>query len=514
MSASREKRLRRELRDAEINSDTVKKVKKQKKPMTPMRKQKIRSAVGTTIGILVVVVLALLIFVNSGILQKNATAVTVGSHKLTPTEFNYYYQDTYSTLKNNYSSYGYWDYIVDKEKPIASQTCALSEEEATWSEYIRASAIAAATQTYALYDAAMEAGYTLSEETQTSLDEIPDSIISFAEQNKFKDVDDYLENYYGKGATLESYVDYLTVQQYASSYAKEKTDSFSYSNEELRSYYNDNKQDLDKVTYRIFTVTTKDGDTQAAKDTADAMAAELDSTEKSFIDAAYAYAPEDKKESYEDESYTLRSNYNYSSLSEDYADWLFSAERVAGESQVVATSSGYAVVMFVSRENNEYNTVNVRHILVKVAATGEDNTSTDADWEECKAKIDEIEAEWEASDMTEEIFTTMAEEKSEDTGSASKGGLYEDVHKGQMVAEFNDWCFTDGRMVGDYGVVKTTYGYHLIYFCGTGDEYWVSLADNGQRSEDYTAWYEEYSAGYEGKSSFFGMLFTTKDLAA
>ncbi len=514
MSASREKRLRRELREAEANSDTVKKVKKKKKQRTPAQKKKLHSIISTTIGILIVLAFALLIFVNSGVLQKNATAVTIGSHKLSPAEFNYFYQDTYNNLKNTYTSYGYWDYIVDTSKPIASQECGLSGDGSTWSEYIRASAISSAVQVYALYDAAQEAGYTLSEDAQADLDSASETVTTYAKENDFKDADDYLEEYYGKGASLESYLNYLTVQQYASGYSQEKSDSFSYTDEELRTYYNDNKQDFDTVTYRVFNIATEDDDTNAAKETADAMAADLDGTESSFSDAAYEYAPEDSKESYEDEDYTLRSNYNYSSISSDYADWLFSEERTAGESQVFATSSGYAVVMFVSRENNEYSTVNVRHILIEVATSGEDGTSTDADWDECLSKIEEIEEEWEASDMTEETFATMAEEQSEDTGSASNGGLYENVHKGQMVTEFNDWCFEDGRQAGDYGIVQTTYGYHLIYFCGYGDEYWKILADNSKRSEDYAAWYEEYSADYVGDSSFFGMLFTNKELPA
>ena len=45
MSASREKRLRRELREAEANSDTVKKEKRQRKPLTPSQAKKIRSAI-------------------------------------------------------------------------------------------------------------------------------------------------------------------------------------------------------------------------------------------------------------------------------------------------------------------------------------------------------------------------------------------------------------------------------------------------------------------------------------
>jgi hypothetical protein len=128
--------------------------------------------------------------------------------------------------------------------------------------------------------------------------------------------------------------------------------------------------------------------------------------------------------------------------------------------------------------------------------------------------MDDIVAQWEASDMTEDTFSEMAEELSEDTGSASDGGLLEDVYKGEMLDTFNDWCFADGRAVGDYGVVETSYGCHLIYFSGFGEEYWKTLADDSKRSDDYSAWYEDYSANYTGKSSTIGQWFVTKTLAA
>ena len=513
MSASREKKLRRELREAEMNGDTVKKVKKQKKPMTAMRKKKIRSAISTILGILVVVVFALLIFVNSGVLQKNTTAVTVGGHKLTPAEFNYFYQDTYNNLKSSYTSYGMWDYMVDTSKPIENQECSMAEDGGTWKDYITQTAMTSAQQVYSLYDAALEAGYTLTEDAQASLDSMPENVASYAESNHFKDTNDYLEEVYGKGADLDSYMAYMTAQQYASGYSTEKTDSFEYSDEELRTYYNDNKNDFDTVSYRLFSVTTENDDAAAAKEIADNMKAELDGTEKSFSDAALEYAPEDSKESYEDEDYTLRSNSSFSSLDSNYADWLFAESRTAGESEVFATSSGYAVVMFLSRENNEYNLVNVRHILVQVEKSGEDETATDEDWDACREKMDEIVAEWEDSDKTEDTFSTMATEKSEDTGSASNGGLLEDVYKGQMVQEFNDWCFEDHE-IGDYEVVETDYGCHLIYFSGIGDERWKVLADNAKRNDDYQAWYEDYSASYAGETNFFGQWFTNKELAA
>ena len=33
-----------------------------------------------------------------------------------------------------------------------------------------------------------------------------------------------------------------------------------------------------------------------------------------------------------------------------------------------------------------------------------------------------------------------------------------------MVQAFNDWCFDESRKAGDYGLVKTEYGYHVMYF--------------------------------------------------
>jgi hypothetical protein len=63
----------------------------------------------------------------------------------------------------------------------------------------------------------------------------------------------------------------------------------------------------------------------------------------------------------------------------------------------------------------------------------------------------------------------MAIESSEDGGSAANGGLYTRVHEGRMVPEFNDWCFDDVRKFGDTALVKTTYGYHVMFFVDSYD---------------------------------------------
>ena len=130
--------------------------------------------------------------------------------------------------------------------------------------------------------------------------------------------------------------------------------------------------------------------------------------------------------------------------------------------------------------------VNVRHILVmpEGGTTGDDGTTTysDEEWAACEKKAQAILDEWLAGDATEDSFAALAEEKSEDPGSNTNGGLYENVAKGQMVEPFEDWCFDESRAAGDYGLVKTTYGYHVMYFVSS-TPIWETYAASGWVSE-------------------------------
>lgn len=123
--------------------------------------------------------------------------------------------------------------------------------------------------------------------------------------------------------------------------------------------------------------------------------------------------------------------------------------------------------------------VDVRHILLMIdgGTTDEDGNTTysDADWEACREKAQAVQDSWLAGEKTEESFALLANEKSEDGGSNTNGGLYENVYTGQMVEEFDAWCFDESRQVGDYGLVKTQFGYHIMYFAGSRP-IWVEYA--------------------------------------
>lgn len=128
-------------------------------------------------------------------------------------------------------------------------------------------------------------------------------------------------------------------------------------------------------------------------------------------------------------------------------------------------------------EKNDSVLVDVRHILFQPegGTTGEDGTTTysDEEWAACEQAAQAVLDAWLAGDMTEDSFAELANEHSEDPGSNTNGGLYQYVGEGEMVTEFNDWCFDSTRQVGDYGLVKTTYGYHVMYFSGSMPTWYV-----------------------------------------
>ena len=122
-------------------------------------------------------------------------------------------------------------------------------------------------------------------------------------------------------------------------------------------------------------------------------------------------------------------------------------------------------------------TVDARHILICPKGGTEDENGTitysEEEWEACREQAQMLLDQWLAEDGTEEGFAQYATMYTEDPGSMASGGLYTDMYEGQMVAPFEDWCFDASRQYGDSGLVKTTYGYHIMYFVESR-EIWIS----------------------------------------
>ena len=161
--------------------------------------------------------------------------------------------------------------------------------------------------------------------------------------------------------------------------------------------------------------------------------------------------------------------------------------------------------------------VDVRHILIcpKGGTTNEagQTTYSDEEWAAAKAEANALLDQWLAEEPSEESFAALAKAKSEDPGSASNGGLYEDVCVGQMVPEFEGWCFDASRQHGDYGIVQTTYGYHIMYFVGS-DPVWYLNAQSDMMAEKGNELLEGIRAKYPAEIDYSAIALGNVNMAA
>ena len=105
-----------------------------------------------------------------------------------------------------------------------------------------------------------------------------------------------------------------------------------------------------------------------------------------------------------------------------------------------------AISKIVAWKEEPYSTV--RHILL--------SASDDAAFDIAQKKADSIVGVIRSKNNFEEMVSLF----SEDPGSKSTGGKYENFAKGAMVPTFNDFSFD--KPIGSLGTVKTSYGIHII----------------------------------------------------
>ncbi len=144
--------------------------------------------------------------------------------------------------------------------------------------------------------------------------------------------------------------------------------------------------------------------------------------------------------------------------------------------------------------------VDVRHILICPEGGTKDASGntvfSDEAWAACQTKAQAVLDEWLAGEKTQESFAALAQEKTEDTGSKETGGLYENVYQGYMVENFDKWCFDESRQPGDYGMVQTPFGYHVMYFVGDNPK-WLVYGKNSLKTELSNQFVEENMEQYD-----------------
>ncbi len=534
------------------------------KVVVPMPKKK-KKTIQACIAIVVVIAL-LFTYVATG-LAKHGFVSTLGypqraftglvltdyqgkKHSIKTSTYNYYYANYYRNLEQQQSLYAQYlgtqsEDSIDFDKPLSKQMTKDDDgNEITWAKKVQDTVLDNIKNVYSLYYAAVDANNgvepEITEEEQQEIDESLDQMKEYAKSAKYT-LDAYLSLAIAYGVNSEVVLHEGKVQTIAENFEED----YQFSDTEYDEYKKAHEDELKGVDVMYFEADNEDDaaafvkalkadgsnftelaskyastdwDKKANKNADEVTYYNLTRANLQALGGAIGVADEHAEEAEEGESEEEHED-TYSGL-----DWLFSADRKAGDKKNYSTSVVYVLK---PAYLDESNTVNVRHILIQPEEADESSDDDEEDAEPtkinaseateeqlaaAKKKAEDVLAEYNKGEKTAEAFAELAKQYSAD-GNASTGGLYEAVYKNMMVPTFNNWIFDSSRKEGDVGIVLTEYGYHIMYFEGKNDLLnWQAAAKTALSADGSESSLNKIENDSKIKKSFLGSRYFVNDM--
>ena len=486
-----ENKEQKEQTEQKVMTKYDRKVQKRKEEK---EKEKKEERISTTVGIVFLVALVCLVasFPIRTYLATHETYVVINGEKVNKVEFDY----AYNTSKNNYiTQYGsYLSYFgLDTSKDLSTQ---MYSDTLTWQDYFEQNAVESLKQNKALMAEAKAAGFTYdtTDEYNTFKETIKTSAASAGISEK-----EYVRSIYGSYATMGRIEEYVKNDMVMNAYYQKLQEDNAPSDDEIQSYYEENKATYDSVDYRLTTIEADlpteptelaDPVEETAADTTgttDGTAA-TDSTQDTAYqpsDAEIAKAMDDAKVLADDAEQTVakdgeaHENEKKSSVNYLISDWLFDDARKAGDTTVITSDNShcYYAVAFEKRYLDETPSADVRVIIPTEDKTGE-----------------EILEEWKNGAATEDSFAELCKKYTQDTSAVENGGLFEQVTKTGMTEELSNWIFDNSRQAGDTVAITVSDTTYVLYYIGQDQPEWKINIKNtlvsdtmSQHMQDITA---------------------------
>lgn len=464
-----ENKEQKEQTEQKVMTKYDRKVQKRKEEK---EKEKKEERISTTVGIVFLVALVCLVasFPIRTYLATHETYVVINGEEVNKVEFDY----AYNTSKNNYiTQYGsYLSYFgLDTSKDLSTQ---MYSDTLTWQDYFEQNAVESLKQNKALMEEAKAAGFTYdtTDEYNTFKETIKTSAAAAGVSDK-----EYVRSIYGSYATMGRIEEYVKNDMVMNAYYQKLQEDNAPSDDEIQSYYEENKATYDSVDYRLTTIEADlpteptelaDPVEETAADTTgttDGTAA-TDTTQDTAYqpsDAEIAKAMDDAKVLADDAEQTVakdgeaHENEKKSSVNYMISDWLFDDARKAGDTTVITNDNShcYYVVAFEKRYLDETPSADVRVIIPTEDKTGE-----------------EILEEWKNGAATEDSFAELCKKYTQDTSAVENGGLFEQVTKTGMTEELSNWIFDSSRQVGDTVAITVSDTTYVLYYIGQDQPEW------------------------------------------
>ena len=201
-------------------------------------------ALYTTVGVVVVVAAVALMFWNSGILQRNLTALNVNGVKYTAAEVQYYYSSLYNEQA---SSYAFLPNVSVKTQVYDQET------GQSWYDHLLEQAAQQLTESTAMAAKAESEGYTLSQEAQEGLESTLNQLNSAWAGYGYPSRDAFIRASFGAYMTYDKLVELVKQDILASDYAETQLDAIEHPDSDYEAYYKDNAGALDTIIYTQLT---------------------------------------------------------------------------------------------------------------------------------------------------------------------------------------------------------------------------------------------------------------------
>ncbi len=432
------------------------------------RRKLIIGLVAGALALLIIAGAVLGVMAGNGFFRRRSISMETPNFKVTDQMMCYY---VYSLFQGYVSQYGQSAGIT-LDTSMKKQ---FLEPDYSWFDYSSERAQANLHQILLFAEKAKEQGVTVSEEERQSIDEYLESVDMTAYQKVFS-------------CTKEDLRQALELSSLATTMHSKLMEETEITDQEITDYYKKNEKYFKKIDYKVIVFPYGENgwveSAEEAKKLADRLAKAK--TEKGFEEEAVTVLDslgasdvdiENQLSSAKQTSYYIEGN--------KFFEWAYQSERKLFDTYVEQAGEAYYVYQLITLPaRDDTHTVDVRHILLTADTYGSDNKA--------KAKAEELLNNWKKGAATDATFAALATSFTEDPGSQETGGLYAGVGAGEMVEEFDAWCFDAARQKGDTGIVKTTHGYHIMYFVDAGEPQWKTSAKSAVMSEKTVQLCEEY----------------------
>lgn len=303
--------------------------------------------------IIIIPIAGLAILLNSGILQQNLKAVTIGGYDYTSAEYNYYYYSQYNSFikqnKDELEELGF-DSSIDEKKQEYN-------DEMTWQEYFSSLAEQRMLEVTALNSMAEKEGYVFQDEVFQLVEEkIADAETAMLEDN-ITDLENYLLAYYNNGMTNKIFEEQLLNEVKADAYKASLKENQELTQNEIDEYLVNNNAIQKVCEVRIIALYpskdryTGEVESQQWEDLSNKMKQlflryqKTDRSEEAFIELSVKYS--DSEDRVSDRGlYQVDAN-----SEEEIVNWAFDEKRMQGDVERVKTKTGEYLLYYV--EGNE-----------------------------------------------------------------------------------------------------------------------------------------------------------------